>query len=57
MARLNDGFRGISGIGINLIQQMSLRIGIMTEYTVLWNLNGGKLLMKLLLVKYDKKLS
>jgi hypothetical protein len=41
------------GIDINLVQQMSSKIGIITEYMVPWNLNGGKLQMKPLLEKCD----
>jgi len=57
MERFDGGFRRISGIDINLIQQMSLRIGIMTKYMVLWNLDGVKLQMKLLLEKCDLNIS
>ena len=49
MARLKGGFKSISGIEINSIQQINLKISIMTEYMVRWNLNGVKLQMKLLL--------
>jgi len=51
MARSNGGFKSISGIEINLIQQMNSRIGIMIEYMALWNLNGVKPQMKRLLEK------